>query len=192
MFPTTRQHQSAPIDNAWTAHLELDEVIALADYTQTGYKENKNLYHPQETQHTSYTKLLDSALSKHTSVNPLKRKLYRAHHFNTDNAQPQLNKTISFPAYLSTTADPNLVPNYVNNTHSVILEFYTSKGVNIDVFSVKEGREEEFLIPRNTKFSIHNILTTDWDTLLVDETANISYEHCHLRNITVIQLVDAD
>lgn len=178
-------------DISWTADLSMDEVYAIVDYTQIGYRKlNAALNSDNLTEDiTNICHLMDNTLAK-APEGTTTRPLYRVQHLD---ALPQVGDTHTFKSYASTSTDPSLANNYFTGYgQEVIFEIVTSKGVDINAFSVKEGREREILLPRNTSFKVHNVVTTDWVILLVDEEAGVKYDYAAKRDVILVQLVDEE
>lgn len=180
----------APSDISWSRDLSLDEIYAIADYTQTGYRAlNAALMAGKNPEGESATicALLDSVMSKAPEAES-KRVLYRAQVLDK---LPEVGDTFAFKAFASTSTNPALTPNYMSGEENeVIFEVLTSKGIDVNMYSAKQGREQEILLPRGSQYRVHNIIKTDWNVLYTDEEAGVSYDYCHLRNVTVVQLVD--
>ena len=171
-------------DDSWMAALSYDEVFALLDYTQTGYLEvNQALLLGHSQAVSQKIALLDSALSKAPDSN--EQVLYRAQRFYDP---VNVGGELTIAPYLSTSADPSKMGNYLSESNNTIFEIYTSKGVDINALSAKEGRETEFLIRRNSAFRVHGVYESKWISRNIDHEAGVSFDFCHSPKVRIIQL----
>jgi hypothetical protein len=168
-----RDYNSSLECKAIQSKLTEDEKVSLSFYTAYGYKKINHVLrksNPNEiSQIKPITSMISSALLRLPSRSGL---VYRYTSLSNEELKSYvIGEKIVFPAYTSTSADPDW-PTRGRKFGPVRFEIQTLNGKAIDCFSA-EYDENEWLLDRNSVFEITNV-----------------YSDTQRPEITVINLID--
>lgn len=168
---------------AWINTLTANEASSLLLYTNTFYKDMNTGSQSDVAVH------LDAALTKYCSLasTPGTQVLYRG--LDSSVLRGIFSEdTVTFDSFLSTTLDPALANNFMVDG-GIMLEIIAPSAAPVGSYSIKEDREREYIVPRNTTFRIIR-KEENVKYLLGSEHNGEIYDFCSRQGVTIYQLVE--
>jgi hypothetical protein len=154
--------------------LNAEELRAIAHYADSGYKPiNLSLIKGEDIK-PEYINAIDSTIAK---ALPVDKTVYRG---IKNNFPYKVGDTVKFPMYLSTSFNPHKAVEFTEKENPTILLFQTKQGAPISLVH----KEMEIVLPRDSEFTLTEVVTTDFTCVYPDTDYTVSYPNATIYILT--------